>query len=99
MIGVIFPVASVGIVHTGIVGMACIACRFLQWRANAASEPRATKKQAKGMKLSQSCGLSNHQNNSHVPTLNQMAVRIKLPSSRWPSALSHASIVKHPATQ
>jgi len=41
----------------------------------------------------------NHQNNSHVPTLNQMAARMKLPKHRWEIALSHAMTVKQKANQ
>src|SRR5262245_19248390 len=51
MTGAIFPVASAGGVHTGIVGMDCIAS-FLRHRTNVASAPKPTRTEAPGMKLS-----------------------------------------------
>ena len=90
------PVASAGGVHTGIVGMACIACCFLRHRTNAASAPKATitaepcnhlsKSQGSGI-MSEPC----HQNSIPHPMLNQMLARMKLPLKRWPIALNHAT--------
>jgi len=88
-----------GVGHVGIVGMVCIACCFLRHRTNVASAPSPVKKTTPGIMVSQSCGLSYHQNNMNTPTLNQRALRMKWPPSRWISALSHAATVRQKASQ
>jgi hypothetical protein len=74
MIGAIFPVASNGGVHVGIVGMANIAFRFEQYRANVLSAPNPTITADPRNHVSKSISLSNHQNSIPDPALNQMAV-------------------------
>src|SRR5215471_6926611 len=46
--------------------MVCIACCFLRHRTNVASTPRPVKKTIPGIMVSQSCGLSVHQNNMNT---------------------------------
>src|SRR6516225_1706298 len=69
MTGAMFSVASNGGVHAGIVGIACIAFRFEQYRASVPSAPKPIKKQARDPKSSQPRGLSFHQSSIQTPTL------------------------------
>src|SRR5262245_7313148 len=94
--GTTFPTASAGVVHAG---TADISFRFLWYRTNVPSAPKLVKKTIPGIIVSQSCGLSNHQNNMNTPALNQRAPLINCSLHRWTIALNHAHKVKQKANQ
>src|SRR5262249_24193773 len=99
MTGAMLSVASIGGVHAGIVGMACIAFRFEQYPANCPSPPTPIKKGAPGKNASQLSHLSVHQNSMATPALNQRLARMNLHSHRLMIVRSHAHTVKQKANQ